>query len=231
MGVVEPYVTANPAEGRIGVTHEAIDRFRFKVPTLRNVELTYPYFHDGEAETLAEAIDVMGRLQLGNTFTPEESAMIVAFLKTLTGDQPRFEMPLLPPSTPETPRPVPFALARIAEFGDAACRAQRREVVVWRMVGQGVSARRRGAWRSRRTPGSRARSRARCVPGRPASALGRHSPSLHPYSRPRCANRPHDAAGRVGIGSRTRTWRKIRCASRCADSGSGSPITNGWPKV
>ncbi len=108
MGVVEPYVTANPAEGRIGVTHEAIDRFRFKVPSLRNVELTYPYFHDGEAETLAEAIDVMGRLQLGNTFTPEENALIAAFLKTLTGDQPRFEMPLLPPSTPETPRPVPF---------------------------------------------------------------------------------------------------------------------------
>ena len=50
----------------------------------------------------------MGRLQLGNTFTPEETASIVAFLKSMTGDQPRFEMPLLPPSTPETPRPVPF---------------------------------------------------------------------------------------------------------------------------
>lgn len=108
MGVIQPYVTANPAEGRIGVTHEEIDRFRFKVPTLRNVELTYPYFHDGEAETLDEAVAVMGRLQLGRTFTPEERAKIVEFLKTLTGDQPRFELPLLPPSTPETPRPVPF---------------------------------------------------------------------------------------------------------------------------
>lgn len=108
MGVVQPYVTTNPAEGRIGVTHEAIDRFRFKVPSLRNVELTYPYFHDGEAATLSQAIETMGRLQLGNTFTPEETASIVAFLKSMTGDQPRFEMPLLPPSTPETPRPVPF---------------------------------------------------------------------------------------------------------------------------
>ena len=50
----------------------------------------------------------MGRLQLGRTFTPEEREKIVDFLKTLTGDQPAFVLPLLPPSTPETPRPVPF---------------------------------------------------------------------------------------------------------------------------
>ncbi len=81
---------------------------RFKVPTLRNVELTYPYFHDGAVTTLATAVDTMGAVQLGNTFTPEETAQIVAFLKSMTGDQPRFEIPLLPPSTPETPRPVPF---------------------------------------------------------------------------------------------------------------------------
>ena len=109
MGVMQPYVTANPAAGRVGVTHDEFDRMRFKVPTLRNVELTYPYFHDGEAKTLAAAVETMGQLQLGNTFTPEENASIVAFLKTMTGDQPRFEIPLLPPSTPETPRPVPFS--------------------------------------------------------------------------------------------------------------------------
>ena len=61
---------------------------QFQVPTLRNVELTYPYFHDGEAATLTQAVDVMGRLQLGRTFTQEENAQIVAFLKTLTGEQP-----------------------------------------------------------------------------------------------------------------------------------------------
>lgn len=78
------------------------------MPTLRNVALTYPYFHDGEAATLTQAVDVMGRLQLGRTFTPDENAQIVAFLKTLTGDQPAIQYPLLPPSADDTPRPAPF---------------------------------------------------------------------------------------------------------------------------
>jgi cytochrome c peroxidase len=108
MGLVAPYQTTNPAEGRKAVTGKDADRFLFKVPTLRNVELTYPYFHDGEAETLTEAVDVMGRLQLGKQFTAEENAKIVAFLKTLTGDQPSFILPILPPSTDTTPRPTPF---------------------------------------------------------------------------------------------------------------------------
>ncbi len=108
MGVVKAYETANQAEGRAAVTGKDSDRFKFKVPTLRNVELTYPYFHDGEAETLTEAVDVMGRLQLGKVFTADEKAKIVAFLKTLTGDQPSFMLPILPPSTDKTPKPVPF---------------------------------------------------------------------------------------------------------------------------
>ncbi len=108
MGVVEPYQAKSSVEGRSAVTGKDADRFKFKVPTLRNVELTYPYFHDGEAETLAEAVDIMGRLQLGKKFTKEENAQIVAFLKTLTGEQPQFSLPILPPSTPETPRPQPF---------------------------------------------------------------------------------------------------------------------------
>lgn len=108
MGVVEPYKATSPAEGLAAVTGKDADRFMFKVPTLRNVEMTYPYFHDGEAETLTEAVDIMGRLQLGKKFTDEENAKIVAFLKTLTGDQPSFLMPILPPSTDSTPRPQPF---------------------------------------------------------------------------------------------------------------------------
>jgi cytochrome c peroxidase len=108
MGVVEPYKTSNPAEGRIAVTGEDADRFTFKVPSLRNVELTYPYFHDGAANTLPEAVNTMGRVQLGKKFTPEENAKIVAFLKTLTGDQPSFKLPILPPSSDTTPRPIPF---------------------------------------------------------------------------------------------------------------------------
>ncbi len=108
MGVIEPYKASSPAEGRVAVTGKDADRFNFKVPTLRNVELTYPYFHDGAANTLSEAVDTMGRLQLGKKFTDEENAKIVAFLKTLTGDQPDFKLPQLPPSSDSTPRPTPF---------------------------------------------------------------------------------------------------------------------------
>jgi cytochrome c peroxidase len=109
MGVVEPYRTDNPAEGRVAVTGRDADRFNFKVPTMRNVELTYPYFHDGAADTLAQAVDVMGRVQLGRQFSADDNARIVAFLRTLTGDQPTFPLPLLPPSSDKTPRPNPFA--------------------------------------------------------------------------------------------------------------------------
>jgi len=108
MGVVEPYEAKSAAQGLSAVTGKDADRFKFKVPTLRNVEMTYPYFHDGEAETLTEAVDVMGRLQLGKKFTGDEKARIVAFLKTLTGDQPGFLLPILPPSTDATPAPKPF---------------------------------------------------------------------------------------------------------------------------
>ncbi|GAB3120543.1 cytochrome-c peroxidase [Novispirillum itersonii] len=108
MGVVEPYKASSPAEGRVAVTKDEADRFNFKVPTLRNVEMTYPYFHDGEAATLPEAVETMGRIQLGRVFNKEENAKIVAFLKTLTGDQPDFKLPILPPSSDATPRPTPF---------------------------------------------------------------------------------------------------------------------------
>lgn len=108
MGVLAEYQTDNPAIGRAGVTGEAADRMRFKVPSLRNVELTYPYFHDGAAATLEEAVGTMGRLQLGREFSPEEVTDIVAFLRTLTGRLPAIVLPVLPPSANETPRPRPF---------------------------------------------------------------------------------------------------------------------------
>ena len=99
MGLVQPYKTANTAKGRVEVTGVDADRLNFKVPTLRNIELTYPYFHDGEAATMGEAVDLMGRLQLGREFSKEDNARIVAFLKTLTGQQPQMMLPILPPST------------------------------------------------------------------------------------------------------------------------------------
>jgi len=73
--------------GRFTVTKNELDRYVFKVPSLRNVELTAPYFHDGSAKTLDEAIDVMFRYQLGRTAPAADKALIVKFLKTLTGEK------------------------------------------------------------------------------------------------------------------------------------------------
>ncbi|MDD4963087.1 MAG: cytochrome-c peroxidase [Gallionella sp.] len=109
MGAVSAYQTASGATGRLGVTGKEEDRLLFKVPTLRNIELTYPYFHDGEAATLTQAVETMGRVQLGKKFTDAENAQIVAFLKTLTGKQPSFALPILPPSNDKTPRSQPFS--------------------------------------------------------------------------------------------------------------------------
>ncbi|MCI5166655.1 MAG: cytochrome-c peroxidase [Candidatus Electrothrix sp. GM3_4] len=110
MGVAEEYKTKSqsPTEGRKDVTGKDIHRFMFKAPTLRNIELTYPYFHDGGVQTLSEAVDTMARHQLNKKFSKEENAQLVAFLKTLTGDQPSFMLPLLPPSSDKTPHPKPF---------------------------------------------------------------------------------------------------------------------------
>jgi len=108
MGIVRPYKSTSPVEGRYSITGNDADRFNFKVPTLRNVEYTYPYFHDGQAKTLEEAVDIMGQIQLGRHYTQDEIAKVVAFLKTLTGDMPQITLPMLPPSSNATPRPDPF---------------------------------------------------------------------------------------------------------------------------
>lgn len=108
MGVIKPFKTQNKAEGRVAVTGKKSDKFVFKVPTLRNIELTYPYFHDGSTSSLTDAVNIMGEIQLGKKFSDDETSKIVAFLKTLTGDQPNFKMPILPPSNDSTPKPTPF---------------------------------------------------------------------------------------------------------------------------
>jgi len=73
--------------GRFNVTGKEDDRFVFKVPGLRNVTLTAPYFHDGSVATLEEAVAVMARYQLGNDIPKEEVQLIVGFLKTLTPEE------------------------------------------------------------------------------------------------------------------------------------------------
>jgi len=72
--------------GRFQVTQVERDRHVFRVPSLRNVALTAPYFHNGQAATLESAVDTMAQVQLGKTLTSEEVGLIVRFLHTLTGE-------------------------------------------------------------------------------------------------------------------------------------------------
>ncbi len=72
--------------GRYNVTKNENDKHVFKVPGLRNVVLTAPYFHDGSAKNLNEAVDVMFRYQLGRMATPQDKELIIKFLGTLTGE-------------------------------------------------------------------------------------------------------------------------------------------------
>jgi cytochrome c peroxidase len=75
--------------GRYNVTHNEADRFVFRVPSLRNVERTAPYFHDGSATTLTQAVQVMAHYQLGRKLADDQVSAIVAFLKSLSGELAR----------------------------------------------------------------------------------------------------------------------------------------------
>ncbi len=72
--------------GRYNVTKLERDRYVFRVASLRNVAMTPPYFHDGSAKTLEDAVRVMGKYQLGRNLSGEQVRLLVAFLKTLTGE-------------------------------------------------------------------------------------------------------------------------------------------------
>lgn len=106
LGAVKPYPRADDL-GRFAITHVAADRSVFKVPSLRNIANTSPYFHDGKTATLEAAVRDMGEYQLGRKFTDQEVGQIVVFLRTLTGQLPTdyVKEPPLPPSTPKTPKP------------------------------------------------------------------------------------------------------------------------------
>ncbi len=71
--------------GRYNVTGKERDRFKFKVPSLRNVALTPPYFHDGSAKTLEDAVKVMAKYQLGRSIPEPDLKAIIQFLRSLTG--------------------------------------------------------------------------------------------------------------------------------------------------
>lgn len=107
-GIVKPYPYQDPKDlGRYNVTKNEADKYVYKVPSLRNVTRTYPYFHDGKVWDIREAVKIMGETQLGINLTEEEVDKIVAFLDSLTGKIPEdaLKLPVLPPSSPKTPKP------------------------------------------------------------------------------------------------------------------------------
>ena len=83
-------------KGLAEVSKKPDDEHLWKVPTLRNIALTAPYFHNGAVKTLDEAVTIMAKLQLDKDLSKEQLADIVAFLNSLTGEFPKQKMPVLP---------------------------------------------------------------------------------------------------------------------------------------
>jgi cytochrome c peroxidase len=103
VGLREPWPDQRD-QGRAAISHQPDDRMVFKVPSLRNIAITAPYFHDGSAATLPEAVRMMGRYQLGISLDAEQTELLVAWLETLTGKvAPELAAPpVLPADGPET---------------------------------------------------------------------------------------------------------------------------------
>lgn len=87
--------------GRYDFSRDPGEKRMFRLPTLRNIAVTAPYFHNGSVPTLSEAVRVMARTELNTTLTDEETRDIVAFLESLTGRFPAQTMPKLPPTPHE----------------------------------------------------------------------------------------------------------------------------------
>ncbi len=106
IGAAKPYPDASDP-GRYKVTRNESDRLMFKVPSLRNVAKTAPYFHNGKIATLDQAVVQMADYQLGRQMSGPDVAAIVMFLNTLTGEIPTqyIQKPELPKSTAKTPKP------------------------------------------------------------------------------------------------------------------------------
>jgi cytochrome c peroxidase len=96
-GLVKDYWLATgspkPDLGRFNATKAEVDRYVFRVPMLRNIAKTAPYFHDGSVDQLEDAVRIMGEVQLGRALTPQEIGDIVAFLQSLTGEVPAHYAP------------------------------------------------------------------------------------------------------------------------------------------
>jgi cytochrome c peroxidase len=108
LGLVKPW-THTQDLGRYAVTKQEADKQVFKVPSLRNIEKTAPYYHDGSVKTLEEAVRLMAEHQNGRAVSKADVASIVTWLKALTGPIPEdyIKPPVLPKSTASTPKPNP----------------------------------------------------------------------------------------------------------------------------
>jgi cytochrome c peroxidase len=106
LGAVKPWEEVSDL-GRFALTKQEADKMVFKVPTLRNVEKTAPYYHDGSVKTLEDAVSRMAEHQLGKDLSAADVASITTFLKALTGELPvdYIKQPALPKSTAKTPKP------------------------------------------------------------------------------------------------------------------------------
>lgn len=108
LGSVKPWPDTSDS-GRMKVTKSEADNMIFKVPSLRNIEKTGPYYHHGKVETLEQAVAMMGEYQLGKVLSEAQVKSIITWLKALTGE-PAAEYitePALPKSTAKTPKPDP----------------------------------------------------------------------------------------------------------------------------
>jgi cytochrome c peroxidase len=106
LGVMKSYPDESDP-GRYKITNVETDRMMFKVPTLRNIAKTGPYFHNGKVATLDQAVAQMAEYQLGKQLPASDVSSIVAFLNTMTGDVSTeyIRKPELPKSTAKTPKP------------------------------------------------------------------------------------------------------------------------------
>jgi cytochrome c peroxidase len=89
VGIVKQMSYENKYLGRYNVTKNEEDKYFYKVPTLRNIELTAPYLHNGEIKTLREAVTFMMEYQIGVKPNNADVSYIMAFLRTLTGNKPK----------------------------------------------------------------------------------------------------------------------------------------------
>jgi cytochrome c peroxidase len=107
LGTMKPWPDASDP-GREKVTKSEADRLVFKVPSLRNIDKTGPYYHNGKVAALDEAVSKMAEYQLGRNLSDSQVKSIIAWLGTLSGDLPveYVKEPALPKSTGKTPKPV-----------------------------------------------------------------------------------------------------------------------------